>query len=655
MNDYKKPFIGAAYYPEDWDESEMDYDISKMNEAGVTCARIAEFAWSRMEPKPGEFDFEWIHRAIDKLSAAGISVLLCTPTATPPIWLPRLYPDVTAVNDNGIHREHGGRRHCCSNHPKYIEYSRRIVEKMAEEFGSDERIIGWQVDNEINTQNCSCPNCLAGFREFLRVKYGTVENLNRAWNLTLWSQEYSSFGEINIPINAWHNPHLKLEFKLFQSKSHSDFIGMQVDILKKYTKAPIGTDTMPTNNVDYETLTEKCDIIQYNHYDTPANLPTQRFWFDYMRTLKDRPFWNTETSTCWNGSESTTHNLKPYGFCRINSWMPVILGGESAMYWLWRTHWAGHELMHGSVLAPSGRPMHVFEEVARTASEFDTCADFINGTKVATEVALHFTALNWQMFQCQSVLSGLEYRPQLYSTVYQPLVDAGMRPDVIGAKKDLSGYKLLFSPYMLTLDQGDLSPRIQEWVKNGGVWVVGPMSDIRNAVGTRFSNRPYNMLEEFTGARQAYEAPDRDGLIQAAWKNGEAFHGGTWYELFEADGDEVVTVTEGYPTLVGKAVVLKKRVGKGIVYLLGTVPAAEEMAQIIEMACRDAGVSGYQLEGALVVAPRRGEAGEGLIVAECGNANGRIVLEEPMTDLLTQKTYSGTVELAPYDLLVLKK
>ncbi len=655
MDTYKRPFIGAAYYPEDWDESEIDFDIAKMNEAGVTCARIAEFAWSRMEPKPGEFDFAWVHRAIDKLSAAGISVLLCTPTATPPVWLPRLYPDVTYRNENGIHREHGGRRHCCSNHPKYVEYSRRIVEKMAEEFGSDERVIGWQIDNEIGLQHCTCSYCLEGFQKYLKGKYGTVEALNRAWNLTLWSQEYASFEEIHIPVNAWHNPHLRMEFRLFQSKTQSEYIGMQADILKKYTKAPIGTDTMPTNNVDYETMTEKCDIIQYNHYDTPANLPVQRFWYDYMRTLKDRPFWNTETSTCWNGSESTTQNLKPYGFCRINSWMPVILGGESAMYWLWRTHWAGHEMMHGAVLAPSGRPMHIFEEVARTASEFTACADFINGTKVKTEVALHFTALNWHMFQCQSILSGLEYRPQLYQTVYTPMVNAGLRPDVIGARKALDGYKLLFSPYMLSLEQDDLTPRIQKWVREGGVWVVGPMSDIRSAEGTRFSDRAYNMLESFTGARQAYEAPDRDGLIQTVWKNGETFRGGTWYELFEADGDELVTVTDGYPTLVGKATVLRKRVGKGIVYLLGTVPSAEDMAKIISMACEDAGVRGYQLEGALIAAPRQGEAGEGLIVAECGNACGKIVLEEPMTDLLTKKTYCGTVELAPYDLLVLKK
>lgn len=655
MENYKKPFIGAAYYPEDWDVSEMDHDIAKMKEAGVSCVRIAEFAWSRLEPKPGEYNFGWVHEVLDRLSKEKIDVILCTPTATPPIWLSRMYPDVTFISESGVQTRHGGRRHCCSNNPHYIEYSRRIVEKMAQEFGSDDRVMGWQIDNEIYFQGCTCPECETLFRRHLEKRYGTVEALNKAWNLTLWSQEYSSFDEIRIPVNAWHNPHLKLEYKLFQSDTHSNYIGMQADILRKYTKAPIGTDTMPFDGVDYETLTAKCDVIQFNHYDTPAQLPRQRFWFDFMRSLKDRPFWNTETATCWNGSESTGQNLKPYGFCRINSWMPVMLGGESAMYWLWRTHWAGHELMHGAVLAPSGRPYHIFDEVKRTSSEFEKCADFINGTKVETSVAIQFTSLNWNMFSTQSVISDIDYLPMVLEHAYNPIVNAGLRPDVIGVNKDLSNYKLIFSPFMLTLEHGDLIERIQKWVSDGGVWVVGPMSDIRNSVGTRFTDRPYNMLEEFVGIRQAYEAPDRDRYIKTEWSDGSEFNGKSWYELFEADEDALVKVTDGYPTLVGKATVIRKKVGNGTVYVLGTIPSAEDMKKIISLASADAGVCGYELSGNLVVSPRSGSAGEGLMVAECGNGSGYIILKEEMTDIITGEKYSGKVELKPYDLLILKK
>ena len=164
MLNRKPPYLGVAYYPEDWDESEIDRDIEKMQRIGIDTVRIAEFAWHRMEPHPGEFDFSFFHRVVDKMHDAHINVVLGTPTATPPRWLSRLYPDVMMEAEDGSRREHGGRRHCCSNNPHYNEYCMRIVEKMAQEFADDPAVIGWQIDNEIyagENGGCYCPNCQA--------------------------------------------------------------------------------------------------------------------------------------------------------------------------------------------------------------------------------------------------------------------------------------------------------------------------------------------------------------------------------------------------------------------------------------------------------------------------------------------------------------
>ena len=153
MNAVKPPFLGAAYYPEDWDPSEIDKDIRKMLSIGIDVARIGEFAWHKMEPAEGSFDFGWLHDVVDRLKSAGIGVVMCTPTATPPIWITRKYPDMLVEYKNGRTMQHSGRRHACSNHPEYLRYSAIIVEKLAQEFGSDEGILGWQIDNEIYLQN----------------------------------------------------------------------------------------------------------------------------------------------------------------------------------------------------------------------------------------------------------------------------------------------------------------------------------------------------------------------------------------------------------------------------------------------------------------------------------------------------------------------
>ena len=136
----KPPFLGVAYYPEDWDVSEIDKDIAKMLSIGINVARIGEFAWRKMEPRDGEFDFSWMHLVVEKLKDAGIGVVIGTPTATPPVWLTKKYPDMFAQYKNGRVMQHSGRRHACSNHPEYLKYSLRIVEKLAKEFGNDEAV-----------------------------------------------------------------------------------------------------------------------------------------------------------------------------------------------------------------------------------------------------------------------------------------------------------------------------------------------------------------------------------------------------------------------------------------------------------------------------------------------------------------------------------
>ena len=146
---FKPPYLGVAYYPEDWDESEIDKDIAKMKQAGINAARVAEFAWRKMEPKEGRYEFGWLHKVVDKLGEAGIAVILGTPTATPPRWFTLKHPESLREFEPGKRTEHGGRRHCCSNNPAYREASAKITEAMAKEFADDPNVIGWQCDNEI--------------------------------------------------------------------------------------------------------------------------------------------------------------------------------------------------------------------------------------------------------------------------------------------------------------------------------------------------------------------------------------------------------------------------------------------------------------------------------------------------------------------------
>lgn len=662
----KYPMLGAAYYPEAWPDDQIPKDIAKMKEAGITVVRIGEFAWHKMEPKNGEFHFEWMHHVIDQLQNAGISVILGTPSATPPIWLEELDIEMRLLDDVNLRHDHGGRRHCCSNNPTYRAYSVRIAEKMVKEFGHHSNVIGWQIDNEIAAFDfgCFCPHCIDGFKKHLQKRYGTIQHLNKRWNLNLFSQAYDSFDQIPQPKpHTWHSPHLKFEWATFHANSHVEFLKLQADVLHKYTDTPVGTDMMPVFNQDYEKTNAFLDVIQYNHYDDENSLSRELFWFDYMRGLKDRPFWVTETATCWNGSTSTPSNFRREGFCKVNSWLPITLGAEANLYWLWRQHWAGHELMHGAVLYASGRPMHIFGEVQQLSAEFAKCADFLSNTRIHTDTALIVSSTTDYLMKQQEVVWEADshqwetaYTKRLYR-FYGPLADTGIRCDVIPPSKDLSRYKLIFTPFLLTMEENDLHQRITDWVNSGGTWVAGPMCDIRNDIGAHYIDKETGILEELTGSTILYQVPDTYNALQCQWADGSPLATDTWLQLFDVpeDAEVLASLVCGYSSLEGKPLIYKQKIGKGTVIVLGTLPKGVDLQRLLRIALDESGTSAFQTEGKVAAACRCGKNARGVTATEYGGQPGKLVLEGRYLDHLTGTIYENTVSLEPYQTVVLQE
>ncbi len=659
MASVKPPYLGAAYYPEDWPLEQIDEDIALMKKAGMNVMRVGEFAWSRMEPEEGRFDFSWLHLAVDKLGKAGIATIMGTPTCTPPIWLVTKHPEVLVVGEDGVRQQHGARRHGCPNSPVYRDYCAQIVQVLAKEFGKDPNIIGWQIDNELyfsTPRGCCCPVCHQKFQQAMKARFGTIEALNAAWGMDLWSQTYQSFDQLPIPLSrTWHHPSLLTAWMVFQSDSYVDFCNHQADLLHKAVKQPVGTDMMPFSGVNYQHIHEKLDLVQYNHYHGMENFWENAFWCDFIRPLKPAPFWNTETATCWGGA-TTANGYKEPGFCRANSWLPLAMGGEANLYWLWRSHWSGQELMHGSVVTSAGRPMHIFDEVQEISRGFDAVREFLNGTRpIQTGVALHFSGFAWWLFEFQPLVHGFHYAASLMRQVYHPMIEVQLRPDVIDPASSLDGYRLLFSPFLPALDEAGLKDRLRAWIESGGVWVVGPMSDIRTMEATKFRHAPFGVLEDWAGIRCDYDIPGDPRQFSLQWSDSTPSEGSIWYHgLKTVDAEVLATYTEG--PFEGLAAVTTKKLGKGRIIVLGTLPTPEDLKSVLLTIAQEAGVSPVaDATGNLMVVPREGKAGKGMILVEMLNQTASITLREPVTDLLTGKTHSGMVDVPPYGVLVLKK
>lgn len=660
------PYLGVAYYPEVWPLEQIDENIALMHQAGINLVRMAEFAWSRMEAMPGQYDFDWLHLVVEKMGQAGIAVVLGTPTATPPIWLTEAHPEILFMREDGSCIGHGSRHQFCPNNPIYRDACATIVTRMAEEFGRHPAVVGWQIDNELCSPiwgpPCACPVCMAGFQGFMRERFGTIEQLNAAWGTGLWSQSYTDFTQLPFPDKrVWHHPSLRSAWAEFNSASYVDFARQQAEILHRLTIQPVGTDMMGIGEIHFGHMHQFLDVVQFNHYHGPECLWQAAFWFDLLRPLKQRPFWNTETMTCWdNGAPDqgpTATHLKDPGFCRANSWMPIAQGGEANLYWHWRQHWSGQELMFSGVVTSAGRPLHIFEEVQETAAGFATTAEFLQATRpVQPKLALHYSHLASWIFEYQPTAPAftphMSYTFKLLEHSYRPLLQAHFPVDVILPEADLAPYDVVVSPFLACLDEDGLRESITPWIEAGGTWLVGPLSDIRTAHATKFTHAPYGSLEDWAGVQCQYEIPGNPYDCPLQWADGHTSTSSIWYEGLRPTADDVevlATYTEG--PCAGLAAVVRRPVGKGQILLVGTVLPGEEITRLV----RQSGIAPVaEATENLLVVQRAGDGSEGLIVVETANRTGEINLSRPMVDQLRGDRFEGVAVVPPYGVMVLK-
>ncbi|MFY0653072.1 MAG: beta-galactosidase [Cyclobacteriaceae bacterium] len=245
--------IGAYYYPEHWDDADWEADLKRMVSLGFEFTHFGEFAWSRMEPVEGQYDFEWLDRVVAIAGKYGLKVIMCTPSPTPPAWLTRKYPEILSVDKNLLKQQHGGRLHAIYNHPTYLKYVEKIVTKLAQRYGNNPTVVGWQLDNEPHFGPIYDYSDQAAkeFPRWLEKKYGKIEALNKSWGTAFWSQTYNSFDQIGLP-NAVNtpqgaNPHGLLDFSRFTADRLADALRFQANLLRKY----ISKDQWVTTNYAY--------------------------------------------------------------------------------------------------------------------------------------------------------------------------------------------------------------------------------------------------------------------------------------------------------------------------------------------------------------------------------------------------------------------
>lgn len=472
-------YFGASYYPEHWPRERWEADAGWMQEAGFNVVRMAEFAWAKLEPSEGRYDFAWLDEAIGLFGRHGIRVVLGTPTAGPPAWLMDKHPDIYQQDAQGHVRGFGTRRHYCFNNENFHRYTAAIVRRMAEHYAGDERVAAWQIDNElggIDTARCYCEDCSAAFRRWLQTKYGTLDALNEAWGTIFSSQTFSRWEHVHLPrysVHQGHNPGLVLDFYRFSSDAVASYQRLQVEVLRQSCPShPVTTNFMGSfNHVDYYQLAADLDFASLDTYpNLKKRVPAERAFrtaanLDAMRGYKRSNFWVMEHQSGPPGGGVMAPTPLP-GELRRWTYQSIARGADGIVYFRWRTIPFGLEQLWHGILHHHGQPGRLYEETKQVGAELQRLAPYLEGTGVASSVAIVRCFDNEWAFEIQPHAEGHDYREQLMR-YYRYFYEQSIPVDLVSPETAWTGYDLVILPNLM-MTRPDVPDKIYDYVRSGG-------------------------------------------------------------------------------------------------------------------------------------------------------------------------------------------
>lgn len=648
-NKVQKILYGGDYNPEQWPEETWKEDMRLLKLAHIDIVTLNVFSWASLQSDENTYHFEKLDKIMELVKENGLKVCLATSTGAHPAWMARKYPDILRTELNGMKRKFGGRHNSCPNSPTYQKYAKALAIKLAERYKGYDNIVAWHISNEFGGM-CYCENCERKFREWLKNKYKTIDEVNRVWDTAFWGHTFYDFEDIVVPnmlsehftANRTTFQGISLDYRRFNSESILNCYRMEYDAIHEITPdIPITTNLMGAyQDLDYQMWAKYMDFISWDNYpsnDTPMEDTALKH--DLMRGLKQgKPFAlieQTPSVTNWLPYNS----LKRPGVMRLWSYQAVAHGADTVMFFQMKRSIGACEKYHGAVIDHVGHEnTRVFREITELGAELEKIGSLTLGGRTESKAAVIFDWDNWWATDYSAGPSvSLHYFDEVLN-YYKAFNNLNISVDLISVEDDLSRYSLVIAPLLYMVKTGH-DEKIRSFVNNGGHFLTTFFSGYVDEHDLVTIGGYPGKLRDILGIWVEEEDALPDDASNSFTYQGITYPATLICDLLHTENAQALSSYEK-DFYAGMPALTRNNFGKGTAYYVATRSNADFYRQFIGDICKEISIEPIiNTPKHIEVTKRSNGNGTFLFFLNHGEEKCDIALNCGGTDILTDAVY----------------
>lgn len=659
---------GGDYNPEQWwDEPDIiNQDFALFKQADINTVTVGIFSWAKLEPEEGKYDFSWLDEIFDRVEKMNGHVVLATPSGARPAWLAQKYPEVLRTDNLGNKRGFGGRHNHCLTSPIYREKVREINTKLAEHFGQRKSLVLWHISNEYSGE-CYCNLCKNAFRNWLKNKYGTLDNLNHAWWNTFWSHTYNDWSQVNppSPLSEMGNKGMNLDWKRFVTDQTISFIDNETAPLKKITpNIPVTTNMMAGNPLmdpfagfDYQKAAKHLDLISWDSYpawgndsQTTAELGRNvGLIHDFFRSLKHQNFLvmeNTPSRVNWHSVD----RAKRPGMHELASLQDIAHGSQGVLYFQLRASRGSSEMFHGAVIEyRHPEQTRAFKDVTKVGKDLEKIRPIVDTNYLKPKVAIVFSYDSYWALQDAESYNKDKKIWQTIQKHYRYFYDHDIPVDFVSVEDDFSEYTLLIDPMHFLMSKAYLK-KLASYVKNGGRIVGTYISGVVDENDLAYMDEWPKELQEIYGVEPLETDVLYPGQSNTLNFDGHEYQAHDYCEtLINCKGKVLAKYTSDFYRDTPAIVEHEDGLGKG--YYLACRTDYDLLEKFYEKVASDLipDLPICKSSNKVSIQVRENENTQYWFVQNFSNKEAKIKLDKELFDLIGGKKDRGEVILKPFE------